>query len=143
MNNFTTIMAGVASLTIGTLCAIVSVTMLVVLKNEPILNWWFRFGETVGKYEKDKREAERWFYKPIWGCEKCFAGQLAFWFYIFSCLHMEAYCKPIPPEGGVPFPAWQITKFVLEGYNPLGHIGAICTAILLAVFLSYKINQSK
>lgn len=24
-----------------------------------------------------------WLYKPLGGCEKCFAGQSAFWYYIF------------------------------------------------------------
>lgn len=47
------------------------------LADEPILNWWFKIGD---KYHG------RWFYKPIWGCEFCFAGQLALWTYLLNVL---------------------------------------------------------
>jgi hypothetical protein len=58
------------SLTIALCCAVISIVYMCVLSREPILNWWFRFG---------MRFERRAFHKPIWGCEKCFAGQLALW----------------------------------------------------------------
>lgn len=48
-----------------------------VLSHEEVLNWWFRFG---ARYEG------RWFWKPIWGCQNCIAGQWALWFYIFRVI---------------------------------------------------------
>lgn len=46
-----------------------------ILAYEEILNWWFKFGD---------RYSNRWFYKPIWGCELCVSGQIAFWTYAFN-----------------------------------------------------------
>jgi hypothetical protein len=46
-----------------------------ILAHEDITNWWFRFGL---RYER------RFFYKPIWGCELCIAGQMALWLFIFN-----------------------------------------------------------
>lgn len=57
------------------LIAVFAVTYRLILAYEPILNWWFMFG---AKFEK------RFFYRPIWGCEKCLAGQIAFWTYLFG-----------------------------------------------------------
>lgn len=45
------------------------------LAYEPVLNWWFKFGDQFH---------EKWFYKPIWGCEFCFAGQVAFWTFLLN-----------------------------------------------------------
>lgn len=45
-----------------------------ILVEEDIMAWWFKFGL---KYR------ERWFYKPIWGCHRCWAGQVAFWSYLY------------------------------------------------------------
>ena len=54
---------------------ITGVIYRMILAYEPILNWWFMFGL---RYEK------RWFYKPVFGCEFCFAGQIAFWSYLIN-----------------------------------------------------------
>lgn len=54
----------------GIYIAIISVVYRKILAYEPILNWWFMFGS---------RFDGRFFYRPIWECEKCFAGQIAFW----------------------------------------------------------------
>ena len=63
--------------------AILAVVYRCILAYEPILNWWFVFGRKFDKY---------FFYKPIWGCEKCFAGQIAFWTYVLNWFaHSETY----------------------------------------------------
>lgn len=45
-----------------------------ILAYEPIMSWWFRFGN---RFEK------KWFFKPIWGCQRCIGGQMGLWFYVF------------------------------------------------------------
>lgn len=45
-----------------------------ILAYEPVLNWWFRFGN---KYEG------KWFFPPIWGCIRCISGQMGLWAFIF------------------------------------------------------------
>lgn len=44
-----------------------------VLAYEPILNWWFRFGN---RFEK------KFFFPAIWGCVKCISGQFGLWSYL-------------------------------------------------------------
>lgn len=46
-----------------------------ILAYEPVLNWWFVWGA---------RFEDKWFYKPIWGCELCISGQLALWSYALN-----------------------------------------------------------
>lgn len=59
------------------LIAVVAFVYKDFLSQEPVLNWWFKIGD---RYHK------RWFYKPIWGCEFCIAGQFAFWTYLLNIL---------------------------------------------------------
>lgn len=44
-----------------------------ILAYEPVLNWWFKFGE---RFEK------KFFYPAVWGCQKCISGQICLWFYL-------------------------------------------------------------
>lgn len=60
--------------------ALITIVIKEILYREPILHWFYRFGE---RYEG------RWFFMPIWGCHKCMAGQLALWWYI--ALHFNSY----------------------------------------------------
>lgn len=60
--------------------ALIAVVYRYILLREPVLHWFYRFGE---RYE------HRWFFNPIWGCHKCIAGQLALWGYIY--LHWHSY----------------------------------------------------
>lgn len=32
---------------------------------------------------------DQWWWKPLWGCPKCVAGQWAFWGYLAGCLQLE------------------------------------------------------
>lgn len=99
---------------LGLACSIIAVTIIVIMPKEMILNWWFRFGEHVGKRIIDGMEQERWFYRPMWGCHKCFAGQLA---------------------------AWSFLVLNFRHYNCFHHLLAVCVAILSSVFISFFTNQ--
>lgn len=48
-----------------------------ILAHEEVLNFWFRYG---AKFQ------DKWFWKPVWGCELCIAGQWALWYYIFRLI---------------------------------------------------------
>lgn len=114
---------------IGLACAVIAVTMIVIMPNEPILNWWFRFGQKVGIKKVQGDEVERWFYKPIWGCEKCFAGQLSMWWYLIW--HFKAQRGQ-----GCPIPGWRVGMY---GYSVFCHLTAVCAGIMIAVLLSKHI----
>lgn len=86
-----------------------------VLAYEPILNWWFKIGS---RYEMP----ERWFFKPVWACEKCVSGQLAFWFSLVIYL-----------VHGVP---GRLIPVVI-----LATLTAICTAVLVAIFITKKLKS--
>jgi hypothetical protein len=74
-----------------------------VLAYEPILNWWFKIGD---RYEK------KWFYKPIWGCIRCIAGQFGLWGFVF----LEA----IPGHPGA---------------NPFAYFAGLVTAICVSILV--------
>lgn len=96
-----------------------------ILAYEPVLNWWFRFGA---------RFEERWFYKPIWGCELCISGQIALWTYVINWF-CYSYFDRMPGTASLLMslvPTYRPTSFnVLEG------LIFICEAIAFA-FLIYK-----
>ena len=99
-----------------------------ILLREPVLHWFLLFGL---RYEN------RWFFKPIWGCHKCIAGQLTFWFYLAWRIPIElspetaAYNRIITNN---------VHLYHLTGYSFIGHIFAICTAILITELLKTKIS---
>lgn len=62
------------ALTWGLASGIVGATYRGILANEETFNFWWRFGA---------RFEGRWFFKPLWGCGHCAAGQFALWTYIF------------------------------------------------------------
>lgn len=100
---------------IGVAFSIVSVVIHCLINNEPVGNWWFRLGRKLGIKLVDGVEVERWFYRPIWGCEKCFAGQLVLWFYPITISH----------------------------YSAIHHFISICTAIYVTPILVYFIDVIK
>lgn len=119
----------------GIACAIMSVAIITVMPNEPILNWWFRLGYRLGIKRVGNEEVARWFYKPIWGCEKCFAGQLALWG--FAAWHLRAGAGHTATFCHMPV-YW--AGFV--NYSLFCHLTAICTAILTAVFFNHLIQKT-
>lgn len=94
-------------LLIGAASGISGAVYRFVLSHEPVLNWWFRFGD---KYEG------RWFYPPIWGCHKCISGQLALW----AC------------AGACGTSGWPLIWLPVMIF---GTISAICLAIYIAIRL--------
>jgi len=59
------------------LIACISWVYMSVLR-EFLLTEWFLFGYNhFGKYE----DWRQYVYKPIWGCELCFSGQLSLWMF--------------------------------------------------------------
>lgn len=81
------------------LIAVIAVIYKKFLSQEPILNWWFKIGD---------RFYKRWFYAPIWGCEFCFAGQLALWTFSLNWLGSNF-------NENAPF--WQLIFFVMPKYH--------------------------
>ena len=98
------------------------------LAHEEILNWWFKFGL---KFEK------RFFYKPIWGCQMCFAGQMALWIYFFNWLSTNF-------DTNAPF--WRlifffIPKYDLVDYNVFLGVFSVSLSVLLTFLLSKTIKK--
>lgn len=112
------------SLVVGFCCGLIGSIYRNILAYEPILNWWFRFG--------DRYFCSTWLYKPIWVCSKCFAGQLAGWFWLlFSILpRITNHYRQIVAN-------FSFMRKCIEngGALILGWFCAICTAILMAVIL--------
>lgn len=61
--------------------AIVAIVYILVLPDQQPFDRWFRFG--------NDKFRNTLIYKPLWDCEKCFAGQLSLW--IFILVHVEHY----------------------------------------------------
>lgn len=107
------------------LIALFSVVYRHILAYEDILNWWFVFGA---------RFEDKWFYKPIWGCELCISGQIALWSYLINCI-IHGYFNQIPRTCNalsyfVPLYSWQ-------NYNLLEGLIFVCTTIA-AAFIIFK-----
>lgn len=114
---------------LGLACAVISVSMIVVMPKEPILNWWFVLGTRLGTYQHEGQERERWFYHPIWGCEKCFAGQIALWVYLIGHARAQVGVVAAKTHGAVLWVGF-------ENYSLFCQLIAVCSAILFAVFVS-------
>jgi hypothetical protein len=94
-------------------CALIGCVYIKILAYEKVLNWWFKIG---------LKHSKKWYYEPIWGCEKCVSGQFALWSYlVFAVLHEYR------PHNAM---------YSLFGYNPLFHVFTICIAILFALIIS-------
>lgn len=123
-----------SALCLGLASAVISVAMITLMSHEPILNWWFRFGERIGKPIVNDIEVERWFYKPIWGCEKCFAGQISLWVYIFT--HIKAH-KLQDSVFGIP----DMPLAATPDFSFFCLLFAVSVAITAAFLFSHYINQ--
>lgn len=109
---------------------ITGVIYRLILAYEPILNWWFMFGL---RYEK------RWFYKPVFGCEFCFAGQIAFWSYLINWVSIYF-------NGNAPF--WRFIFFLIPEYNFKDYgvfwlVSFVCLAIFFAFIIGKFIERLK
>ena len=107
--------------------AIIAIVYKKILSHEPVLNWFFRWG---------LRFERRLFYKPIWGCEKCFAGQAAFWTYLFSWVYTYL-------NADAPFPRFLfflIPKYNLENWSVFLGVFFVCLTMLLT-FIGSKLYE--
>lgn len=96
--------------------AIVGVVYMNVLSYEKVMNWWFKFGDRLCTSDyggcNPKRRFE-WFYLPVWGCFKCFTGQVCLWGYLILY--------------------W-------NHYNVFVHIFTICFGIFLSILFNKLLN---
>lgn len=99
-----------------------------VLAYEPITSWWWKFGN---------RFEDRWFFNPIWGCEKCISGQLALWSYLFTHVKVR-----ISTALG-PYPWNWALSWHWEGYSFIGHMFTITGAIFLTIVFTHILNKTK
>ena len=108
--------------------AVIAFVYREILSREKILNWWFKFGL---KFEK------RFFYRPIWGCEKCFAGQTALWIFILNWLSTNFNTNA---------PFWRlvfffIPKYDIETFNVFLGVFSVSLTILLTFLLTKTIKK--
>lgn len=107
----------------GASCGLIGAVYRSVLAYEEPFSAWWRFG---ARYE------HRWFFRPVWACEKCFAGQLALWSYFIHALKIAVAMRPERIPG---------VSASLQGYSIGGHAAAICAAIFSAVIFARAIDQ--
>lgn len=108
--------------------AVVSYVYREILAYEDVLNWWFRFGL---KYET------KWFYKPIWGCQLCFAGQNALWIFIFNWISSNLNEKA---------PFWRLIFFLIPKYGNIPYsiylgVFSVSLSILLTFILTKLLKK--
>ena len=95
-----------------------------ILAEQPVLNWWFRWGI---RFEK------RWFWKPIWGCSLCISGQLALWIYVLNWI--ASYFN-----GNATF--WTFLFKVIPKYHPIDfNVFSGGLFVSLTIFQIYLLNQ--
>lgn len=102
--------------------AIVSLVYTVVLPFEPIGNKWYNFLKWLTRGNK-------YFFKPLIDCSKCFAGQVAIWGYFFAfhtLFHVEHF----------PFFKLFHVEHWGQSYSIPGHIFTVCCSILFAELLN-------
>lgn len=102
-----------------------------VLAYEPVLNWWFRWGNNF---------EDRWFFNPIWGCVKCISGQMGLWAFVFLEI-IPAIWSPGGQNGGNTSAATMYSQTGAAWVISL--LLAICGAILTAMVLSRLITILK
>ena len=108
--------------------AVVAYVYREILAYEDVLNWWFRFGL---RFEK------RWFYKPVWGCQLCFSGQVALWIYILNWLSTNFNTNA---------PFWRlvfffIPKYDIEAFSVFLGVFSVSLTILLTFLLTKTIKK--
>ena len=110
--------------------AVISYVYKEIIGREAVLNWWFKFGLN---FEK------RFFYRPIWGCEKCFAGQTALWIFILNWASTNFNTNA---------PFWRFVFFFIPKYdettfNVFTGLFSVSLSVLLTFLLSKTIKKLK
>lgn len=115
-------------------CGIIATVYRHILAYEYPFTMWWKWGN---------RFETRWFFKPVWGCEKCFSGQLAWWLYLV--FNFPALFEP---------ETWQFSSFapwvismILSGIIWLfGAVWAVSGAIYFArlfTWVYFLINEKE
>lgn len=118
-----------SALVIGGVAGMAGTVYRLVLAYEPILAWWFKFGN---RYEG------RWFFAPIWGCQLCISGQLSLW----SFLLIEILPIILTETGRISHFTGPVIISIQTAFALLfSLIIAICAAIFTAKILSKVIND--
>ena len=105
--------------------AVIAFVYREILSREKILNWWFKFGL---RFEK------RFFYRPIWGCEKCFAGQLAFWTFFLNWLSTNF-------DTNAPF--WRFVFLFIPKYGKTDfNVFVGLFSVSLTIFITFLISKT-
>lgn len=115
----------------GLAVGILGATYRHIIAAEETFNFWWRFGA---------RFENRWFWKPIWGCGHCFAGQFTAWTWLgFKIVAPVVKVLSLPGR----FPArWQ--HYTFQGMaSVLGLILAVGVSILIAKVLVFLLQKFK
>lgn len=113
---------------LGIIAGMIGTVYITVLSSQEAFNFWWRFG---AKYEK------KWFYAPVWLCEKCFAGQFAAWFYLFGLVKVR---KLYANHRFMHLPTFKIS---FRTYSVAEHLFAISTGIFMAIIFTHILKQIK
>jgi hypothetical protein len=97
-----------------------------VLAYEPVLQWWFKFGN---------RFEGKWFFAPIWGCIRCISGQIALWAYVLTAI-VPAILIETGRFATLRPPAVYFTA------NPVAYLGGLIIAICGGVFVGMFANRA-
>lgn len=82
----------------------------------------------------------KWFYEPVWGCSMCFAGQFALWAYLLLRFKVVIYITFDGLRAFSLLPALVPTSLT---YSIVGHLTAICGAIVLSAIFTNKFNRAE
>lgn len=114
------------------MAGIIATVYMLVLPHERYFNPWFRWGMSVGIRADGSR---KWFYKPLFECEKCMAGQIGLWWYLIDRLEMHTGPVWFYLLGNVNWPIRFV--FILpHGYDLISHAFAATASILAAMVIS-------
>lgn len=125
--------------------AVISVVYMRILKYEPAVSWWFRLGVSYGikqVHPDFPTVSYTWWYKPLFECEKCLAGQMALWSYF---VYMGEWHKG---------PVWfyflgsfrhpiHLVYWEAPNYDFICHLYLICGSIALSLGLSTYYSRFK
>lgn len=119
----------IEALTWGLACGMTGAAYIGIMAREEIFNAWWRFGA---------RFEGRWFFKPVWSCSHCFAGQFALWSFLLLRIVPAPLIKPPVFEHDGDALAY-LLRLTVGGL--FGLIIAISAAIVSAKILTWFIQE--
>ena len=118
--------------------AVIAVTYMLILLREKLFRPWAMLGAKHGVI-LDKQGGllrYRFWYKPLFQCEKCLAGQLGLWSYLLIWLRVKTHVWFYVAGYKVPGITFDFSVYYLYG-----HAYTICASIFFAVLLARIINK--